>query len=414
MKNKRGDLLTTVFSGARGIYKNSDVLFQGQQTRYDLLRRELGENLPLKAQGRLIGVNLNYLDTMLNDACERMVRDGELRIMSAKEIERHRKNLRHAFSNTGMERVKGAEVEINVAEDAPAFLMIPPYRKPRDPVKEDRDRFNDVFKGRLTDYRNWDALVLAIRQSGGRVVVLNDDNESGGRRETFTRDRFFIVGKKAFVPDPASKDANDIEGINDYHGEAEQVKKFLRESGYDVVQVSNCWFEGGNIILHPQKKTAFMGIEYDAGETSAGLLDTAIKEHLGSDWNIKQVPLPKTKEDAKDFYHLDLGMSEPLPRGEMVIWPSITDEKTYAEICDIVGRDKIIEISRSEAYGRRAAGLVPIQGDTILLTQRGIVESQLNQRGYKTIIPDQYGAWTFSASSDASAHCGTNPLPRPR
>ena len=399
-----------------------NALFQTGQQRFDILRTALEKSMPLQTRDGVIGVNLDYLDAMTTEAYSALVKSGDLRPMSENEITHHKKRL-HAAFDAASEKVRlpaPPKIMLDRPQNTPSFLMIPPPRAPIDEqIMGDDDlmpRKDISLSGRIKDRAAWELLKSAIVLAGGHVDVIDEFNAKVCTREAYTRDRFFIIGNKAFIMDPAGHmstydEEMPPEALEEFYDEIKPVKKHLKSKGFDIVQVKNCWFEGGNIIVHEGKKTVFMGLEHDASDHSANLLEQALKLHLGDGWKIKKVSLPRNQENARDFFHLDLGMSPVLPNGDIVICPEVTDPQTYAEIKEIFGADKVIEISMNNARNKMATNFTVV-GNTLILTMRNeMLQHALEKRGYKTIAPDALGIFSF-AIADGGAHCLTNEMPR--
>jgi len=265
------------------------------------------------------------------------------------------------------------------------------------------------IKQRTEIFKKWLCLRHALVKNGAHVHLMR---RGKGRRarEVYTRDRYLMIGGKAYLPDISMLEASRILDMysHDYRDEVIQANDNLRSCGIETVVAQGAWFEGGNVIRHFASRTIFVGV-YDAwtSEESARKLLETINRTQGEKWSLVTVPL-KNYDTA---YHLDLGMSEELPHGEVLLWPRVTDEETYKEIRNVVGHDNVIEVNDMDAK-RMITNMISID-DALIMTADGSAEvkGKLESLGYRLVLPGGYGQSSFEFGQ-GGVHCMTNDLPK--
>jgi N-dimethylarginine dimethylaminohydrolase len=111
------------------------------------------------------------------------------------------------------------------------------------------------------------------------------------------------------------------------------------------------------------------------------------------------------------MYHLDLGMSEELPHGEVMMSTAVTDPETFEKIRAIVGSRNIIPLSYNEAV-KFATNMIDI-GDTLVMSGNcPALHDDLIDRGYQVIMPADYGREKFEFGQ-GGVHCMTNDVQQP-
>ena len=194
----------------------------------------------------------------------------------------------------------------------------------------------------------------------------------------------------------------------DYAGQMKQMEEALHARGVKTVTVEGAWFEGGNIVRHFGSRTLFAGIAaaWSSLESAQRLL-AAVNAREEEKWSL----MPVTLTNYTDMYHMDTGMSEELPHGEVMISPRLTDSETYEIICDIVGQENIIELTDDEAKALET-NMIDV-GNTLVMT--GVcasLEEKLTARGYSVITPADYGRESFEVAR-GGVHCMTNDVAQP-
>ncbi len=286
-----------------------------------------------------------------------------------------------------------------VSQDLPqkTFLMVSP-----DELIE-----GGSITARLNIYKKWNGIKNSIEEAGGKVLVIDGKNPAGGPREVWVRDKYFILGSNAYLPD---RKRAQLMG-DTYAAEIDQAENYLRSRNIKTFRVIGAWFEGGNIIPHYKSRTVFLGFRSGEQDDSPALLANAINENEKNKFEVIPIELVNfrnkeisRKKNGDYLYHLDTGMSEELPRGEVLLSPDISDPETIHIIRNRIGDENIIFISREDSLNY-AANLVSL-GDTII--PNGIshdLQERLERRGYK--VKPQPGF------NYGGPHCNANILPVP-
>jgi N-dimethylarginine dimethylaminohydrolase len=243
----------------------------------------------------------------------------------------------------------------------------------------------------------WEAGNSAIEAAGGRVTAIDGSSAEGGKREIFTRDRFVMVGNKAYLPDIDYWSASDPEYAG-YKSEIDQARTNLQQRGVQTIDVKGAWFEGGNIIQHMKSGTIFMGLAPDDDPQSAQKLITAINETQTDKRTMVAVPM--TEFDPNGIYHLDLALSEPLANGKMLFDENITDDHTRARIEDIVGKDNIIPMTRDEAV-MGSANILQVGNTAITTNISDRLKTELNKSGITTVSSADFADTGIKSIDDA-------------
>jgi N-dimethylarginine dimethylaminohydrolase len=287
-----------------------------------------------------------------------------------------------------------AELESDAAEASRTLVMIPPYEHGA----------HDGVEGKIQLIRKWLSICHALVRAGAHVEIAEPPKGANffeRCKEVYTRDRYAMIGDTAYLPDMYEASGQNI-------GEVllTQMEKELQAQGVKTVVVDGAWFEGGNVVRHYKSRTIFIGIDCKSStEDSAQMLLTAVNKTQKEPWKLVTVPLT----NLPDMYHLDTGMSDELPHGEVMISPKVTDEKTYKIIRDIVGEENIIELTDEEAKGL-VTNTVNV-GDTLVMTGTSDSLRQKLAERYSVVMPDDYGLETFGFGH-GGVRCLTNDVPR--
>ncbi len=268
---------------------------------------------------------------------------------------------------------------------------------------------------RVAEYKKWAIVGNLIEHAGGEVSTLRGANEDGGKRETFTRDRYVLIDGTAYIPDSnayinmATKAGVTLENARTmgeaYESEIQQTKNFLESQNVPVKKVEGSWFEGGNIIVDHKTNTIFMGLETDRdNRQSAQKLVDVINSSNSSKYSLIGIPLV----NQSVYYHLDLGMSDALPKGnEIMLSPHLTDPLTLEIIKEKIGKDRVIMLDENEPVG--TTNLVSPSGNNLVLTTATPERmADLSQRGYHIIQNRDMGDLTLAAGG---VRCMANELP---
>jgi len=262
---------------------------------------------------------------------------------------------------------------------------------------------------KMDDYKEWACVRHALVQAGAHLEIVETPPVNNWNLDVFTRDRYLMIGDTAYLPDTETLGiAYDNFRRKVVAEEIRLMEAALQARGVKTVTVKGAFFEGGNVIRHYGSKTIFVGIyePYYTARAAQKLL-SAINNTQGEEWSVQPVPL----KNFAQMYHLDTGMSEELPKGEVMLSPLVTDRLTYETICNIVGKDKVIELKNEDAKDM-ATNMINV-GNTIIMTSNcDDVQKQLTTRGYKVVSPADYGQTTF-AFGRGGVHCMTNDVPSP-
>ncbi len=291
------------------------------------------------------------------------------------------------------------------------------------------------LSARLDIFRRWLAVRqaledhgVAVEDAGAQVeamAVAKDSPASGAAADKptltmFARDKYFVIGQTAFLPDvevlrdllpqklPGFDGIQNM--IDDYSRDVDFYAQYMAQAAYDVVKVTGAWFEGGNLVPHAPSSTVFMGMEpYWDNSRSAQLLNAAINHVLAQNGQEPLAVTPITLAKPEEFYHLDLGLSEPLQNGEVLFYPDVTDYRGGYAIEVAVGGDNIIIIDDDDAKAF-ATNLVA-SGNALIMTGGGDgLRETLNARGYVAIGPQDYDVDSF-VIGNGGVHCMTNVAP---
>jgi N-dimethylarginine dimethylaminohydrolase len=391
------------------------------ERRLEKVRRYIAERVPLVPKDNSITVDEKSLDGLLPEALdatptfmERLKRAwdwmrgrAKKKLLTPQKAKQLRKILMDDF-NRAAESLPFEAAELD--REAPSIKRKLIMAGPEELT------FGDDPEGKTQIFREWFCIRHALLKAGAHLEIIPPSNR-GGIREVYTRDRYVMIGGTAYLPDAQKlqdlNDAGDLstpaDDIESYKGEIAQIQKELNSRGVTTVIVKDAWFEGGNVVRHASSRTIFVGIDDPwSSEASAQNLVDAINKTQPHNWSM--VPVPLT--NMPDMYHLDTGMSEELPHGEVMISPRVTNKQTFNKIAGIVGRDNIIRLSNGDAENL-ATNMIDV-GDTLILTGNcKKLRRKLAGRGYKVILPADYGQDNFEFGL-GGVHCMTNDIEQPR
>lgn len=388
----------------------------------EFLRDRVGRKLDPVLEQRTIKLNLKHFDATFRAELDALTAQGlgpGVEPLAGPEAEWLRGALRGDFERVEMAaptRIAAGPGAAERVSTAPVALLM------HSPV-QDYLGSNDL-SSRLDIFRRWVAVKQALSDHGAQIAETPSHEADGAQmdekavtRRIFTRDKYFVSGNTAFLPDadslrdllPQKQPGYDrIEAdVADYKADIAFFGAVLQDRGYDVQMVKGAWFEGGNLVPHPASGTVFMGQEtsWDNKE-SAVLLQNAVNTARERDGlepiTIQNIPL--VQEDP--FYHLDLGLSEPLANGEVLFHDGVTDMRHAYLIEDIVGADKIVPVDEKD--GRLFATNLVSVGKTLVMT--GVTDDlkdTLKGLGYTAIGPQDYGVDKFKLGT-GGVHCVTN------
>ena len=332
-----------------------------------------------------------------------------------------------------MERFKRAEVHLKdpevdvilVSENASKhFMMVSPHRMP----------FFYWPEEQLEKWSRWEALRRAIVVSGAKVTV-QDSRDEDNPKYFVCRDSYAFVNNTAYVSDYRSPFGQmmkgvfeDMVGMQDKTSDGPRLHDFFRKRGQMCAVLEEGEFDGGNIIVHPQSRTVFMGMENHGmgmhmNMMAAESFQDALNRTQNARWEIVPVVLRKQDKDpisgihammeknSTPFYHLDTGMTEPLAGGEVLIYPGMTIPECLAEIVGRVGPDNIVPVTREEGE-RRVLNLISNGWNIIASDPSDRLRDEFRERGYCVLSARDFGVKRLGMS-DADPHCLTNVISQP-
>lgn len=305
----------------------------------------------------------------------------------------------------------------------------------------------------IEQYAKWATLKGALVKSGAQVTTI-DPKEKKNPAHFFCRDGFIKIQNVILLPDQneagheietMSNTAPDLMSIiqdimgtthltslKDKKAEYERLERFLEDTDERIGLLQEISLDGGNVISDPITKSVFVGLKPSNhsvdNKYDKELIDTlqkVINKMVGYEWTVYDVPI---KDDsltsaqyetyqnavlqdpgqAQILYHLDLGMSEPLQNGEVLICPDITYPEKYQQIKDVLGATRIIEVTREEALNM-STNLVQHGTNIIMSTASNRLRGILEEKGYHVFEAKDYGLNNF-VIMDSGPHCLTNEL----
>jgi N-dimethylarginine dimethylaminohydrolase len=315
----------------------------------------------------------------------------------ASQIETHFFN----FRDIGKVGEKASILRTVKEGEAPQRLLM---AIPRQPVpttcKEGTDRLH-----------HWCALQRTLQSLGASVINLDPmrpravphiDAES---LEIFTRDPVLVLHdrKEVLVPDFAAMAAEGRPMSFDPHVPA-MVNELMRE-GYTAKHYKG-HTQGGDFIYDPHNKLILVGLDmagFDVNNRFTAADAKAMEKLTGC-------KVIRVKRMAYKLYHLDTAIA-PLPGGKYLINPAVTDDKTYAQIKQIIGEKNIIEIPREEE--RYVANLIAVGNSLVMPACGEELEKRLKKEGFTVVTPEKVGlpagAWDIQLGS---VHCMTQQVRR--
>lgn len=391
------------------------------ERRLEKVRRYIAARVPLVPKDQKITVDEKSLDGLLPEALEatptfmeRLKRlwdwvrgKTKKKLLTPQKAKQLKKVLMEDF-NRAAESLPFAAAELD--REAPSIKRKLIMAGPEELT------FGDEADGKTQIFREWFCIRHALLKAGAHLEIIPPSSK-GGVREVYTRDRYVLIGDTAYLPDPEKlQDLNDTGGldtpaddIESYKGEVAQIQKELNSRGVKTILVKDSWFEGGNVVRHASSRTIFVGIDDPwSSEASAQTLVEAINKTQPHTWSM----VPVLLTNMPDMYHLDTGMSEELPHGEVMISPKVTNKVTFNKIAGIVGRENVIKLSDDDAE-KLATNMIDV-GNTLVMTGNcRKLRRKLSGRGYKVILPADYGQKDFEFGL-GGVHCMTNDLQQPK
>lgn len=360
------------------------------------LAGHLVAKLPLVAEGQKIYVDKKALESVLPQWLE----FNQSRI----PLEKHaalKENILNEFNRVaGSLPFDAAELDQEAAETQRTILMALPENQARG-----RDH-----KHAVEMFIKWLCIRHALTKAGARVEIKETQPGDYRGKEVYTRDRYVMINGTAYLPDinelkKMIEMGETREYMAPYKDITLEMEAELKERSVKTVVARGAWFEGGNTIRHFGSKTLFFGTSKGWSTTySAQNLLKAINATQDEPWNLVTVPLTNMR-----MYHLDTGMSEELARGHVMISPLVTDKTTYQQIVDIIGAEKIIELSREEA-NVMSTNMINVGSTLVMTGNSDTLREKLAAKNYKAAMPGDYGQDNFEFGA-GGVHCMTNDVP---
>lgn len=256
-------------------------------------------------------------------------------------------------------------------------------------------------------YTTWLAVCGALETAGASLEIV-EFNHKDLLLGVFPRDRVFILGRDVFIPDTKDLSAKPKQMTRRAANKIESglYAERLKALGYNIHFCEGSFFEGGQLHAYHSKNVIFAGYAPQHGFAHLVRLAAQINEAQNNRWKFVFVPLK-----SSNLYHLDVGMTEELPDGDAGICKQMTTQEIYSQIIEIIGKDKIIDITYEEA-SRMAANLKMVGRIAVLTGNAPLFAATLNARNYGTILPADMGQSNL-VIAEGGVHCMTNDLLSP-
>lgn len=245
-----------------------------------------------------------------------------------------------------------------------------------DPTAKDKAILMTWGGDHLGNYMTWLGIKKSFEQSG--VNVLSSDTSSS-TRSVWIRDTSFILGSTAFLPDDTwgNRYAFDLDVYGELKFSSDEPRtladrqvehqKFLEQQGLSTILIDGCFFEGGNLVRDEHQKTIFWGSETSSHSQFRNSFADAIIEATGEEFSIQPV------QTDTHHYHLDIGLSSPLPSGHFIVSRGLGYKLGTYESAGLeavrrhVSRDKLIEQPRDICLDYFLTNCVSV-GTTVFMT----------------------------------------------
>ncbi len=263
---------------------------------------------------------------------------------------------------------------------------------------------------------------MSFEKSGVPIKVV-DTYEDGPPCMLWQRDPYFMMGGKAFFPDPKKMEAYLRQDKIDSHqiittrrDAWEQCYKRLKSMGIKTIIVEGCYFEGGNLIPDIQTGFLFCGVkDGNYKRENIQLLCQDIEMH--TDIRLKPTYIPT---DGNHHPHLDMGCSERMPNGKFLICKQLgqaMNGEGYKKLVEYIGQDFVIPYTYS-LCNAMAANLTAAADMVMLPDCEDNLYQRLSSEGLQVNVPqNQHVANTRYELPDVAptrvigrggVHCFTN------
>lgn len=384
-------------------YRADFIIAPSEKQGLDKLIAGLKEGIVV--EGNQVTVNARIARQVIDVGIDHYLENGDIGELSPDAVVKLKEGLLKDFQSNAI-TFAGLDVqprEQSFATNSSSFVMVSP--------EEHATSLKSGIKTRAI----WESVRDALEDTGAKVQVIDGSLTAGRSIEVYVRDIAFVLEDTVYLPDKefietaqfTSRGGDQKIDNDSYLQELNQIRKFYEEQGYKIVDVKGAWFEGGNIIpiKNGTGNTLFTGIANDEMVEFSEVLLKSINETQPEKWKMVGVPLVQ----YDPFYHLDLGMSNQLPNGEVILYRGVTDQDTYTRIVESVGVENVIEVDAETANSYSIN--LNFSGNTIILSgDSPELREQLEERGYKVVTPSDYGLDTFEFGQ-GGVHCITNEIP---
>lgn len=262
--------------------------------------------------------------------------------------------------------------------------------------------------GRFDDQMKHYAYRRAIEASGGTILLVDGAQAEGTFHETWPRDLGVRIGDIYYTPDP---ELTKYQYYKDVEEDVLQFRKVLERENLKIVQVKGSYFEGGQIIVDERSspKTILFGYvpDPDSPDSVRNSLESMqkfidqVNATQPNHYDMIAVPL------TGYAYHLDVAVSQPLPNGEILVYPPAIGQKTYEQMIARFGRERLIVIDEADAKGF-ASNLVSVGNRILTMAASPKLRQELESRGYEVIVPVEGPGNDIGAGG---LHCAEMDLP---
>ncbi len=378
-----GDIQASSYTTSLANYRQNHPLPLSPQ-QLEMMTEEIGGRIALEVDHNHVRAKVADVPGMTTQALDSL-RQKNLIPQNLSDLDRDA-TITAIQDQLSAKAIQIPDLKSSVAISAPHAVVM---RISPDQISE-----GSFYTQRLAERAAWEMENKAIAAAGANVITIDGADASGGKREVFTRDRFVMVGGTAYLPDVRKYGeiygaGPDSQAYKDYESEIDQARAHLMRAGVATVDVKGAWFEGGNIVQHPQSRTLFMGIEPGRDTDSATALIDAVNTHSAQGARYAMVAVPMTGYDPQGIYHLDLALSEQLPGGKVLFDRSITDDHTAEKIAETFGQQNIIPITNEEAISG-AANILLVNQTAVLTREMPRVQDMLEQAGIRTLSAQDF------------------------
>jgi N-dimethylarginine dimethylaminohydrolase len=266
---------------------------------------------------------------------------------------------------------------------------------------------SDGKSGDPTALGRWRAYRQRLEALGADVRVLpsgaaDPSSRASFYREVFTRDRAFLIGDMAFLPDlsPGVMREYDLSdaGIESHRDFDRAFRRQLQRDGVRTVTTEGHFLEGGNLVYDRQSNTLFIGMAdtfvVGGNDPDRRAAYEVHNSHLADIFrrrgiNVEFVPLSRDQSVQERYYHLDTAMAV-LPHGELMVYPGAITEAARQRLQRLFEGRTIIMLTEEE--GANFPTNLASVGNTLIPTQvfPGL-QARLQRLGYRVMGSGELG-----------------------